>query len=85
MYRNASQCLKGPVSRSRPWWQDEAGETGTAPAGCSLAEPEDEAEEGAIRWEVVAQARRAVAAGAYDSPEVLLRAAEQMLRRLGLD
>jgi hypothetical protein len=80
MYRHASTCWKGPVSRSRPWWQDEAGEdAGTV---CLEAHPGEEREETEVRRDVVARARRLIAAGAYDDPEVLEQALGRMIQRL---
>jgi hypothetical protein len=79
MYRHASTCLKGPVSRSRAWWQDCPG-----PAqGRTRRKAAQEQPAAGVREELVARVRQEIAAGTYETPEKWERALDRLADRLG--
>jgi hypothetical protein len=80
MYRHASTCLKGPITRSREWWY-EAPEEEVAPVGL-LEGPPSAAPEPGPRHDLIARVRREIAEGTYDTPERWEAALERLLDRL---
>ena len=49
MYRHASTCLKGPVSRSRAWWQESPGEEIDQGGSAEVQESADDRRTGRMR------------------------------------
>jgi hypothetical protein len=82
MYRHASTCLKGPVSRSRAWWQDVPGEELVRAGSAAVQEvPRRRRREG-MRLDLIARVRREIAEGTYDTPEKWEAALDRLLKRL---
>lgn len=82
MYRNATTCQNGPVSRSRAWSQDDsAAELPLGDSGGRLNLPPSQGGN-ELRLELVARVRKEIAAGTYDTPEKLEVAFERLLERL---
>jgi hypothetical protein len=71
MYTHGPNCLAGPVSRKRDWWQ------GTPPG--TEAGSVEEAD--LVRWHLVERVRQEIAAGVYDTPEKLELALQRLLER----
>jgi hypothetical protein len=83
MYRYATKCRNGPVSRSRGRGQEGPAEESLRGGSAGCLGLLDVSTDG-IRHELVARVRREIAAGVYDTPEKLEVALERMLDRLGL-
>ncbi len=64
------KCLSGPVSGSRDWWRQAAEPPPTEPP---------------FRADLVAEIRRQIAAGTYDTPEKWEAALDRLLDRLEKD
>jgi hypothetical protein len=80
MYRHASTCLKGPITRSREWWY-EAPEEEVAPVGRLQAPPSGPPQPG-LRHDLIARVRAEIAEGTYDTPERWEAALARLLDRL---
>ena len=87
MHTHVSTCLRGPVSRTRRWWEDAAT---ACPRSSSRRiskmdyrgrqpRPPQEPE---IRVELVARVRREIAEGIYETPEKWEVALDRLLDRL---
>ena len=72
MYRHGPTCLAGPVTITRPVWDEAFAE--------SMLNEVDTSE---IRADLVARVRREIAAGTYDTPEKLALALDRLLSHLG--
>ena len=72
MHAHGSDCLKGPVSGSRPWWPRSEWPDDEVP---SLDDPD-------IRADLVRRVRREIAAGTYETPEKLDAALDRLLEDL---
>jgi len=70
MQRHKASCLSGPVSKSRPSWNQ-----------CA-SKPRRPRDETSIRADLVARVRREIAEGTYDTPEKFAVALERLLNRL---
>jgi hypothetical protein len=81
MYRHASTCLKGPVSRSRPWWQDGPGEDAEGACRGAVGKTSD-GSAGAVRQELIDRVRREISAGTYDTPEKWQAALDRLVKRI---
>src|SRR5712692_7045086 len=95
MLSHRPNCLRGPVSRTRPWWassaRSQAGAEGTAVKSSARGRgvtkmdkhaDESQGQDGEIRWELVEQVRREIAAGTYESPEKWQAALDKLLSRM---
>jgi hypothetical protein len=82
MYRHASTCLKGPVSRSRAWWQDVPGEEFDRAGSTVVEEVVRGRRRGGMRLDLIARVRREIAEGSYDTPEKWEAALDRLLERL---
>ena len=85
MYRHASTCLKGPVSRSRAWWQESPGEEidkgeGEGGSAAVLVSGRDRRSRG-MRLDLIARVRREIAAGTYDTPEKMEVALDRLFEQ----
>jgi len=72
MQTHGPNCLEGPISATRAWWQ-------TAEDSPSRASSET------IRADLVARVRRAIAAGTYDTPEKWAVALDRLLQKLEME
>jgi hypothetical protein len=81
MYRHASTCLKGPVSRSRAWWQDSPGEEIDKGGSAVFREAVRDRQTQGMRLDLIARVRREIAAGTYDTPEKWEVALDCLLER----
>ena len=82
MYRHASTCLKGPVSRSRAWWQECPGEEIDKGGSAAVGEAVCDRRNQRMRLDLIARVRREIAAGTYDTPEKWEVALDRLLERL---
>ena len=69
MRHHGPACLEGPVSRSRPCWQEAAA---AAPSSA------DEF----VRWELIDRVRSEIAQGTYDTYERWQIALDRLLREI---
>ena len=69
MYRHASTCLKGPVSRSRAWWQEVTDEEREGREDDSTPKTVCDDRPAAMRLDLIARVRKEIANGTYDTPD----------------
>ncbi len=81
MYRHASTCLKGPVSRSRAWWQDGPGEEIDKGDSAAVPEPVRDQRSRGMRHDLIARIRQEIAAGTYDTPEKMEVALDRLFEQ----
>ncbi len=82
MYRHASTCLKGPVSRSRAWWQESPGEDIHMDGSAAVGESFRDQRASGMRLDLIARVRREIAAGTYDTPDKMEAALDRLIERI---
>lgn len=91
MFRHGPKSPNGPITRVRGWWYEEDNNTNCAvlPEPETMEKQHDEdapwRHDPDIRVDLVDRVRRAIAAGAYDTPDKLELAFERMLESLDVD
>ena len=69
MRTHSPTCLEGPITMTRAWWR-------------AAGEPPKDTTEPLFRAELVAEIRRQIAAGTYETPEKWQVALDRLLDRL---
>jgi hypothetical protein len=92
MQTHGPSCLEGPISATRPWWQD-----GDAPAETlKFTQPASSGgveqavtsldrhagDEEPFRADLVARVRKEIANGTYDTPDKWDKALDRLLKQL---
>lgn len=85
MYSHGPSCMKGPLSRVRPWWILSSAVAAEASDGLPPSSPAVLPRTGSIRRHLVDRIRAEIAAGAYDTPEKWEAALDWLLRQLEAD
>ena len=94
MFAHGPNCLKGPVTQAREWWQADTGEGWQAHPNSpqqreasimDIGQRDLRPSDAPIRTELVERVRREIAQGTYDTPEKWAAALDRLLRRLEAD
>jgi len=75
MQTHQASCLRGPVRRTTTGWPSASADSPPRRESTDLVSTNDPT----VRWELVQQIRREIAAGRYETPEKLECALERLL------